>query len=140
MVSIKPSQIIYLEHIDARLYAEAIQLAGAHRIWARPMMLVRGLPNEPYFRQQAIATAAADLENSSLDLYDLKGAPDLVWPAQSFQIAFDVDVFSLLFYLTISEASIDSDQVLAQFNQFLRASWNQSTQTAEPQSKELLGR
>ncbi|MEM9162659.1 MAG: hypothetical protein AAGC54_06265 [Cyanobacteria bacterium P01_F01_bin.4] len=127
MLDIQPSQILYLEYGDARLYTEVIQTVSRNRLWARPLMLVQGLPRDPYYRQQAITTAAVDLDNCALALHDLKSSPDLVWPRDAFHIAFDTDFFSLLFHLKISEHPIDSEEVRQQFKNFVQGCWQKYT-------------
>lgn len=131
MLDIQPSQILYLEYSDARLYTEVIQTVSRKRLWARPLMLVQGLPRDPYYRQQAITTAAVDLDNCALKLLDLKSSPDLVWPRDAFHIAFDTDFFSLLFHLKISEHPIDSEEVRQQFKQFVQGCWQKYTTSAD---------
>lgn len=131
MLDIQPSQILYLEYADARLYTEVIQIVSRNRLWARPLMLVNGLPKDSYYRQQAITAAAVDLENCALTLHDLKASPDLVWPREAFHAAFDTDFFSLLFHLKISERPVDSDEVRQQFKCFLQGCWNSYTASAD---------
>ncbi|NEP18730.1 MAG: hypothetical protein F6J97_17825 [Leptolyngbya sp. SIO4C1] len=120
MIDIQPSQILYLEHSDARLYTEVIQTVRHCRLWARPLMLVQGLPPDPYQRQQAIEAAAADVASCALTLYDLKAAPDLVWPVSAFHTAFDTDFFSLLFHLKLSDSVGDAQTVRQHFDRFLQ--------------------
>ncbi|MBE9076620.1 hypothetical protein IQ241_04800 [Romeria aff. gracilis LEGE 07310] len=140
MSHILPSQILYLEHGDARLYAEAIQVTEArHLCWARPMLLVKGLSDAPGMRQQAITTAVVSLEGSPLELYDLCDAPDLIWPAELFQIAIDVDCFSLLVHLKLHPAS-EQRLNLRPFNLFVSSFWRTHAESfqsisAAPSSK-----
>jgi len=103
-MSVVPSQILYLEHGSSRLYAEAIQVISTrHLCWSRPTLLIQGLPeNGPVQRQEAIAEAARCPENAPLKLYDLEDAPDLIWPLTPFQIAYDLDFFSLLVQLKMN--------------------------------------
>lgn len=124
MVNINSGQIVYLECLDQRLYAEAIQVAGSVRLWCRPLMLVCHLPYGSRHQQQMIAEAATDPETCSLDLYDLKTAPDLVWPIDRFKMAFDTDFFALLFHLRISDDSGPEDLAKQRFQHFLHTCWN----------------
>ena len=77
-------------------------------------MLVGHLPCGPQ-QQQAIAEAATDPQASELELYDLKTAPDLVWPMDRFKMAYDTDFFALLFYLRIADVSGPDDLAKQQF-------------------------
>ncbi|MEM9808505.1 MAG: hypothetical protein AAF959_24865 [Cyanobacteria bacterium P01_D01_bin.56] len=127
MITINPGQIVYLECLDQRLYAEAIQVAGSIRLWCRPLMLVSNLPYESQLQQQVIADAAIDPETSSLELYDLKTAPDLVWPIDRFHMAFDTDFFALLFHLRLTDDISGEDRAKQQFQHFLHNCWNHNS-------------
>ena len=121
-MSVVPSQILYLEHESARLYAEAIQVISQRRLcWARPTLLIQGLPeNVPSAkRQDVIANTAQSPDQSSLKLYDLEGCPDLIWPIAPFQIAYDLDFFSLIVQLKI--APNGSSQSSSQLNEFIHS-------------------
>lgn len=131
-MSIAPSQILYLEHGSSRLYAEAIQIVeNRHLCWARPMLLIQGLPEDistgfsthSDSRQAAIAAAVAAPEHTSLRLYDLEGGPDLIWPLELFQIAFDVDFFSLLVHLKIKPDEVSQRNSSSQLNAFIHSFW-----------------
>ena len=129
-MSVVPSQILYLEHGAERLYAEAIQVVeNRHLCWARPTLLIQGLPiaAEQGARQAAIAGAAAHPEASSLTLYDLEGGPDLIWPLDLFQIAFDLDFFSLLVQLKMNPDEIALSHSSGQLNTFIRSFWHNHT-------------
>ncbi|MBX2864300.1 MAG: hypothetical protein KTR27_12180 [Leptolyngbyaceae cyanobacterium MAG.088] len=139
MVSITPGQIVYLECLDQRLYAEAIQLAGSVRLWCRPLMLVCQLPYGSRQQQMMIAQAAAAPETCELELYDLQTAPDLVWPMNRFKLAFDTDFFSLLFYLRIADKIEHEDLAKQYFQHFLHTCWkNGSCDDDTPQSSTKL--
>lgn len=127
MININPGQIVYLECLDQRLYAEAIQVAGSVRLWCRPLMLVCRLPYGSRQQQHKIAAAAADPETCDIELYDLKTAPDLLWPITSFKMAFDTDFFALLFHLRIAEDSGPEDVAKQHFQQFLHMCWTHNS-------------
>ncbi len=139
MVTITPGQIVYLECLDQRLYAEAIQLAGSVRLWCRPLMLVCHLPYGSRQQQMMIAEAATDPETCNLDLYDLKTAPDLVWPINRFKLAFDTDFFALLFHLRIAEDRGNDKLAKQHFQNFVHICWNhRSLDDDTPQSSTKL--
>lgn len=125
-MSAVPSQILYLEHGSMRLYAEAIQIvASRHLCWARPTLLIRGLPDSTQsLRQEAIAAAVQNPERSKLHLYDLEGGPDLIWPLNLFQIACDIDFFSLLIRIKMSSENISYHHRSRQLNDFIRSFWH----------------
>ena len=126
-MSVAPSQILYLEHGSDRLYAEAIQVVeNRHLCWARPTLLIQGLPdtNRQEVRQAAIAAAASDPDHSELTLYDLEGGPDLIWPLELFQIAFDLDFFSLLVQLKMNPNEVTLRSSSSQLNAFIRSFWH----------------
>jgi len=123
MIPIQPLQIVYIEHRDARLYAEVIQTANRDRIWSRPLMLVLGLPNRLERRQRALAEAAEDPEKTSLRLYDLEHAPDLVWPMSAFEPAFDTEFFSLMVHLKVNDRRKSPEQAQIALHHFLQDCW-----------------
>ncbi len=127
-MSVVPSQILYLEYGSMRLYAEAIQIvATRHLCWARPTLLIRGLPESSgsSLRQEAIAAAVQNPECSKLHLYDLEGGPDLIWPLDRFQIACDIDFFSLLIRVKISAEGTSYHHRSSQLNDFIRSFWHE---------------
>ncbi len=128
-MSVVPSQILYLEHGPSRLYAEAIQIVSQRRLcWARPTLLIQGLPEGVSHsrRQDVIASAAQSSQQSSLELYDLEGCPDLIWPIAPFQLAYDLDFFSLIVQLKITPNS-NSQCSSSQLNAFIHSFWEAHT-------------
>ncbi|MFK8182384.1 MAG: hypothetical protein AB8B99_03355 [Phormidesmis sp.] len=126
-MSIAPSQILFLEHNTSRLYAEAIQLVAPRRLcWARPTLLIQGLPAGEGLaeeRQNAIAAAASGSTQSELALYDLEGCPDLIWPVELFEMAYDVDFFSLLVHLKMTPDEVALHNGRHRLNAFLHSFW-----------------
>lgn len=147
-MSVVPSQILYLEHGSARLYAEAIQIVKARAsetrtlCWARPTLFIQGLPEsaQAASRQDVIAAAALNPQNATLDLYDLKDCSDLIWPLELFQVAFDTDFFSLLMQLQINPAqSLDKELKIEgsrRFKEFIRSVWQDHTDAFPPALRE----
>lgn len=136
-MSVVPSQILYLEHGSSRLYAEAIQIVETrHLCWARPTLLIRGLPEGAIStrRQEVIAAAALNPERSCLQLYDLEGCPDLLWPLSLFDIASDIDFFSLLIQLKMSPNEVARQSSSARLNDFIRSFWHARTGNAQAAS------
>ena len=147
-MSIAPSQILYLEHGPYRLYAEAIQIIASRRLcWARPTLLIQGLPegeSAAAERQQVIADAASERRSSvetdtpstllpsTLQLYDLENAPDLIWPQELFEIAYDLDFFALLIQLKMRPDEVASLNAHQQLNHFLHSFWKARPQAFPP--------
>ena len=132
-MSVVPSQILYLEHGSSRLYAEAIQVVDTrHLCWTRPALLIQGLPEgNSAHRQAAIASAVLSPDDSRLELYDLGDCPDLIWPLLLFQIAYDIDFFSLLIQLKISP-DLTTQCSNAQFNAFIHGFWRTHASAFQP--------
>ena len=129
MINIHPNQILYLEHGDTRLYAEAIQILSERGVcWARPVLLVQGLPLDAGHRQDMIAAASDSSENSSLRLYDLQGGADLLWPIYLFEAALDIEYLSLLIPLKVHDKGGDPNQNRRYLNAFLHGFWEDSMQ------------
>ncbi|NJM98985.1 MAG: hypothetical protein HC800_19155 [Phormidesmis sp. RL_2_1] len=125
-MSAVPSQILYLEHGSSRLYAEAIQIVDNRCLcWARPTLLIQGLPEQcgQYSRQAMISAAVTAPEHSSLQLYDLEGCPDLIWPLDLFQLACDIDFFSLLIRVKMSSSESSQYTDKSHFNAFVSSFW-----------------
>ncbi len=147
-MSVVPSQILYLEHGSSRLYAEAIQVIETrHLCWARPTLLIQGLPEAlpedllksgkntcdvGQSRQEIIAAAAASPQASMLDLYDLENCPDLIWPLALFDIAFDVDFFSLIVQLKLNPDPIAQRKSSSQLNAFIQSFWHSHADVFQP--------
>ncbi|MGB3790424.1 MAG: hypothetical protein WA949_20620 [Phormidesmis sp.] len=128
-MSVVPSQILYLEHGSSRLYAEAIQVVSQRRLcWARPTLLIQGLPEgvPSAKRQDIIASTARSPEQSNLKLYDLEGCPDLIWPIAPFQLAYDLDFFSLIVQLKIAPNG-NTQRSSSQLNAFIHNFWEAHT-------------
>ncbi|PZO56708.1 MAG: hypothetical protein DCF15_08200 [Phormidesmis priestleyi] len=132
-MSVVPSQILYLEHGATRLYAEAIQIMAArHLCWARPTLLIQGLPviqglpegSAQDLRQEAIAAAVQNPEDSKLQICDLEGGPDLIWPLDLFQIACDIDFFSLLIRIKMSPEDSSYRDRSSELNAFIHSFWH----------------
>ena len=102
-------------------------------------MLVCHLPYGSSQQQQMIAAAAANLEACNLALYDLKTAPDLVWPMERFKLAYDTDFFALLFHLRIADNTSSENLAKQHFQHFLHMCWNhQGADDDAPQSSTKL--
>jgi len=144
-MSVVPSQILYLEHDSSRLYAEAIQVVDTrHLCWARPTLLIQGLPDVSLpgagsvaSRQNIISSAAQDPSSTTLQLYDLEGCPDLIWPLELFHIAFDVDFFSLLVQLKINPDDIAQRRSNAQLSEFIHSFWQTHPEVFQAPAGEL---
>lgn len=81
----QPYQIVFLEHINSRLYAEVVQYVETrHLCWVRPIALV----------------TAPELVNwtefDRLTVQSLQDGSDLMCPAVLFQEALDIEVVPLL--------------------------------------------
>ena len=115
--SIRPHQIIFLEHQAVRLYAEAIDVVPARQLcWARPLMLI-------------VCTSAAELEMLAVgeadiaQLYPLEEAPDLLWPLDFFQAALDLEVISLLSQAQSLSAADQQRRGLQQLHYLIKQIW-----------------
>lgn len=93
----QPCQIVFLEHQAIRVYAEVIQVVEQRQVcWVRPLAL-QSLPASP----------SLGLENSVLELYDLRQGVDLLFPTRFFQAAIDTEVMPLLTQLYALETSLE---------------------------------
>ena len=109
--SFRANQIICLEHDNACLYGEAIQLV-AHRglCWFRPLCLVVG-QNDSSPPKQAHSI-------------DLQAAADLLWPAVLFRPALDTEVLDYLTLLQNREQNSTERSPNKQYlTKFVRQVW-----------------
>lgn len=109
----QPSQIVYLEHENTRLYSEIVEFIESRQVcWVRPLML----------------TVPMSLESpqlpETLTLYDLRQGADLLWPASLFIPALDIEVIPLIVQLNNSNTeAIDSSDVHKKLSGFVRKVW-----------------
>jgi hypothetical protein len=125
----QPYQIVCLEHEDARLYAEVVQLVEVKRsCWVHPLVLIWRSPSSstPFeeFGQGSDPTA--------FTLHDLRQGADLVWPTILFRAALDVEViplFTCLYQAELTSAEKDQNIVVAHqsLTQFIRQLWQAHT-------------
>ena len=107
----QPRQIVYLEHLATRLYAEVIQVVASRQVgWVRPLLLAEfPLDNQP--------------DGEPL-IYDLRSGADLLWSLAVFRPALDTEVMPLLLQLLDEEPPLDREGVaFTQLNHFIRQAW-----------------
>ncbi len=98
MTDFRSGQILYLEHQNARLYAEAIQVIEERDMcWVRPIVLVAA-PGEPPESTPDLpsANSEAGIQTGQPTLYDLRQGSDLLCPACLFTAALDTDLLPIL--------------------------------------------
>ena len=87
----QPLQIVCLEHLATRLYAEVIQVVESRQVcWVRPLLLV-----EP----------TTDIEPSVLDL---RSTVDLLWSLAAFRPALDTEILPFLANIFTSSPPLPS--------------------------------
>ncbi len=105
----QPSQILCLEHRNARLYAETIQIVERRQlVWVRPLVL-----------------SESSAPDDSRILHDLRQGADLVWPLSLFRAAVDTEVIPLLMQLDGIPKSTPNDdrEVRRRLHEFVRQVW-----------------
>jgi hypothetical protein len=102
----QPGQIVFLEHGNAKLYAEVIQVVTSRQLcWVRPLLLVT-------------------LTHEDSRITDLRDTSDLLWSMSFFQPALDVEVIGLLSQVVGKEPKPGHDTIAKQqLNQFLHQIW-----------------
>jgi hypothetical protein len=106
----QPSQIVYLEHANTRLYSEIVEFIESRQVcWVRPLMLAVPLSLE---------------SPETWTLYDLRLGADLLWPASLFFPALDTEVIPLLVQLNdLNTEAVDSSDAHKQLSGFVRQVW-----------------
>jgi hypothetical protein len=123
-LSFQPYQIVCLEHEDARLYAEVVQLVEIkHSCWVHPLVLIQRSQSSIPF-----TSFGQDADSAAFILHDLRQGADLVWPTVLFRAALDVEVIPVLSSLYQPENSqVDKAQTMLianqSLNQFIQQIW-----------------
>ncbi|AKG23106.1 hypothetical protein [Calothrix sp. 336/3] len=101
-----PGQIVYLEHLEKKLYTEVIQLVTPRQMcWVRPLFLL-------------------DFTQESPRVIDLRETPDLLWALNSFQPALDTEVIDSLTKILIKETKPELKNFAKQeLHQFIQEIW-----------------
>jgi hypothetical protein len=108
LIKFQASQVVFLEHDHARLYAEVVQFVESRQLcWVRPIALV------------------TDPEQSWTDyqqwmIQDLRDGSDLMCPARLFHEALDTEVLPLLDRLYQLQ---DSKPQSSELHQFIHEIW-----------------
>ena len=117
----QPHQIVCLDHGNAQLYAEVVQLVEIkHAYWVHPLVL--------RLRSPSADPLTASICPPDFTLHDLRQGADLVWPTTLFRAALDVEFIPLLSMLHTAEPLIEETaaaKLLARqlLNQFVRQMW-----------------
>jgi hypothetical protein len=104
---LQPGQIVSLEYGDRNLYAEVIQFVASRQLcWVRPLLMVTLIQESPPL------------------ITDLRDASDLLWPANLFHPALDIEVITFLSQVLAKEPKTEPDSATKlQLNQFIHQLW-----------------
>jgi len=107
----QPCQILCLEHENACLYVEVVQVVAARQqCWVRPLVLTVATP----------LSASTDAPVH----YDLRQGADLLWSSTCFRAALDTEVVPLLAQLADDKAQLEDDRLARQqLQEFMRRVW-----------------
>lgn len=107
----QPRQIVYLEHLATRLYAEVIQVVASRQLaWVRPLLLAEF----PVDNQLCVEPL----------IYDLRSGADLLWSLAVFRPALDTEVMPLLLQLLAADPPQEREAVaFTRLNQFIHQAW-----------------
>lgn len=106
-------QIICLEHQNACLYGEVIQLLPQRQLcWFRPMCMTKD-------------DFSGNFNDASSDVINLKSCSDLLWPMILFRPALDTEVISFLHLLSndAAESSVQKGSSAQYLNKFIQQVW-----------------
>jgi hypothetical protein len=111
----QPLQIVCLEHLATRLYAEVIQVVESRQVcWVRPLLLVE---------------SATEIDPLVLDL---RSTVDLLWSLAAFRPALDTEILPFLASIFASSPpALSSTHARQQLNCFVQQLWQ--AQKSEPQ-------
>ncbi len=125
----QPYQIVCLEHADARLHAEVVQLVAVKRsCWVHPLVLILRSP----MASTPFELFGQDGDPTTFTLHDLRQGADLVWPTILFRAALDTEVipiFACLYQMETPHAEKDQKTWIAHqsLTQFIRQLWQAHT-------------
>lgn len=119
-LAFQTGQIVALNHYNACLYADVIQVVETRQVcWVRPLLLVKGLSAD----YQVHASTLPPVPEPS-QISDLRQSPDLIWPIQLFRAALDTEVIPLLAQLESPETSkLTPNTAHQQLREFIRQVW-----------------
>jgi hypothetical protein len=113
-------EIVYVAHQQTRLFAEIIQQIPLHqRYWVRPLCLCE------YEATTLLPTSSPRV----IQMTDVRGTSDIVWPQVFFQRAMDEDILPILGILTQEEPIFRmenpaKEEVKRSLHQFLNLVWS----------------
>ncbi len=120
--SFQPNQILCMEHKNARLFAEAIQVTEVRRLcWARPLVLVT-LSNSQNWQDHW----------NEADFYDLRQGVDLLCPVMLFRAAWDTEVLPLLEKLNHLKRSEGDRLAHSKLREFINQVWQAHPEAFQP--------
>jgi hypothetical protein len=105
-------QILCLEHENACLYAELIQIVHKNksiRGWVRPLFLKVSHPRDSI--AVSIGSVGDPISSDQPKLYDLRQGADLLCPIALFRAALDTEVVPLLTHLADSRTHSKGDRL-----------------------------
>lgn len=119
-LAFQTGQIVALNHYNACLYADVIQVVETRQVcWVRPLLLVKGLSED----HQVYASTLPPVPEPS-QISDLRQSPDLIWPIQLFRAALDTEVIPLLAQLESPDPSkLTPNTAHQQLREFIRQVW-----------------
>ncbi|HEY9298275.1 MAG TPA: hypothetical protein VIQ31_18340, partial [Phormidium sp.] len=111
--SFQPLQIVCIEHILHRLYAEVVQTVETKQIcWVRPLVLAE---------HESLSSSHYEQSLCCPQIHDLRQGADLLLPTILFRAAMDVEVIPLLAQLgTLDESKSTGQETRLRLNQFVR--------------------
>lgn len=119
-LAFQTGQIVALNHYNACLYAEVIQVVETRQVcWVRPLMLIKGLSEDHLIHSSGLPPIP-----DSSQLSDLRQSPDLIWPIQLFRAALDTEVIPFLAQLESPEITTVTPNIAHQLlREFIRQVW-----------------
>lgn len=119
-LTFQTGQIVALNHYNACLYAEVIQVVETRQVcWVRPLMLIKGLSEYHLLHASGLPPVSEPTQIS-----DLRQSPDLIWPIQLFRAALDTEVIPFLAQLGSPEiTTIPSNLAQQLLREFIGQVW-----------------
>ena len=150
--ALTPSQILYLEQDNQRLYVELIQILRDRDMgWLRPLCLCSPIshqtqnqaqpqPSEPSLPnpeanttalstdRHAYKTIHVSCDGISFALHDMRQSSDLLWPLTQCNVVLDLDAIPILSGLGPEPTPLaNRDRARQALNTFMRKMWHEAT-------------
>lgn len=149
--ALNPSQILYLEQQEQRLYVELIQILRDRDMgWLRPLCLCQPIPSDSTLSDAWNSSSSGALvkissspdalapckqitvEGILFNLIDMRQSSDLLWPLAQCNIVMDMEAIPILTSLNPDPPSVQAaENARRSLNRFMKNVWQRPSNLTE---------